>query len=512
MGLSGKQLRLAQLLLVVMPAFVLFGYNQSGVGGLLSLRDWNHNFPEIDTVDAHGAEKSQKSTRQGAVVASFTLGALFGALSCSWCADKYGHRKIIFAAAFLTLLGEILQCTSFHIAQFVVGRVILGWGVGGMSATVPVWQSECSTTANRGKHVVFDGVCILGGYMLEAWINLGFFEIKDNLPLQWRIPLAIPTLISIVPMAAIFAIPESPRWLCKQSRYEEARASMSAFEGLDSSDPVISDEINGIELALEETKARAKISDIFTMGKDRLFYRFSLCIFLQFAQQMCGSNLISTYSTIIFQQGLGMDSEMSRILSGGALTWKFLSCFVAYFTIDRFGRRKLFMFSGCGMASCMMALAIASSFPKSNYSAQIASAFFIFLFNFFIPIGFSGANFLYCTEVAPTRLRIRMAGISTANHWLWNFVVNMVTPVAIETIGWRYYLVFLSVSASIVPIIYFLYPETMGRSLEELEMMFQESGSILSLVRESRKPIVGSLVPEYIMEKGEHGTVIQHIE
>lgn len=298
MGLSGKQLRLAQLLLVVMPAFVLFGYNQSGVGGLLSLRDWNHNFPEIDTVDAHGAEKSQKSTRQGAVVASFTLGALFGALSCSWCADKYGHRKIIFAAAFLTLLGEILQCTSFHIAQFVVGRVILGWGVGGMSATVPVWQSECSTTANRGKHVVFDGVCILGGYMLEAWINLGFFEIKDNLPLQWRIPLAIPTLISIVPMAAIFAIPESPRWLCKQSRYEEARASMSAFEGLDSSDPVISDEINGIELALEETKARAKISDIFTMGKDRLFYRFSLCIFLQFAQQMCGSNLISTYSTV----------------------------------------------------------------------------------------------------------------------------------------------------------------------------------------------------------------------
>ena len=83
---------------------------------------------------------------------------------------------------------------------------------------------------------------------------------------------------------------------------------------------------------------------------------------------------------------------------------------------------------------------------------------------------------------------------------------------AIETICWRYYLVFLSVSASIVPIIYFFYPETMGRSLEELEMMFQESGSILSLVRESRKPILGSLVPEYLMEKGDHGNVIKHIE
>jgi MFS family permease len=128
-----------------------------------------------------------------------------------------------------------------------------------------------------------------------------------------------------------------------------------------------------------------------------------------------------------------MSSEISRILSGGALTWKFLSCFVAFFTIDRFGRRKLFMFSGAGMAGCMLALAVASSFPKSNRSAQIASAFFVFLFNFFIPIGFLGANFLYCAEVAPTRLRVKMAGISTANHWLWNFVVNMVTPVCFSS-------------------------------------------------------------------------------
>jgi MFS family permease len=122
---------------------------------------------------------------------------------------------------------------------------------------------------------------------------------------------------------------------------------------------------------------------------------------------------------IIFQQGLGLGPETSRILSGGALTWKFLSCFVAFFTIDRFGRRALFMFSGAGMAMCMLALAVASSFPKSNQPAQIASAFFVFLFNFFIPIGFLGANFLYCTEVAPTRLRVGMAGVSTANHWLW---------------------------------------------------------------------------------------------
>ncbi|KAH7359862.1 general substrate transporter [Pyrenochaeta sp. MPI-SDFR-AT-0127] len=503
MVLSGKSLQTAQLLLVVLPAFVLFGYNQSGVGGLLSLRDWNDHFPQINTVDAVGAEKSHKSTVQGAVVATFTIGALFGALSCSWTGDVLGRRKVIFGGAVLTLIGEILQCTSFHLTQFVVGRFILGWGIGALSAMVPVWQAECSSSANRGKHVVLDGCFISLGYLLEAWINLGFFE-QDNKPLQWRIPLAIPTVISLIPLATVFSIPESPRWLVNKGQVEEARASLSAFKGLPLEDPEVGAEISGIELALEETgRSAAKMSDIFTMGKDKLFYRFSLCIFLQFLQQMCGSNLISTYSTIIFQQGLGMNSETSRILSGGALTWKFFSCFVAFFTIDRFGRRKLFMFSGAGMASCMLALAVASSFPKDNHSAQIASALFVFLFNFFIPIGFLGANFLYCTEVAPTRLRVPMAGISTANHWAWNFVVNMVTPVAIETIGWRYYLVFLIISAIIVPVVFVFYPETMGRSLEELEMMFSEGKSITAIVRESRKPLTGSLLPETMMEKGD---------
>lgn len=488
MGLQGKVLQTAQLLLVVLPAFVLFGYNQSGVGGLLSLTDWNAHFPTIDTVDAHGALKSHKSTVQGAVVATFTLGALLGALSCTWIGDVLGRRKVIFGAAVLTLVGEVLQCSSFHLAQFVVGRLVLGGGVGALSATVPVWQAECSSSANRGKHVVLDGCFISLGYLLEAWINLAFFE-QDNKPLQWRLPLAIPTLISLVPLTAVFSIPESPRWLVRKGRVEEARASLGAFKGLSVQDVSVAAEIRGIELALEETgRSAAKMSDIFTMGKDKLFYRFSLCIFLQFLQQMCGSNLISTYSTIIFQQGLGMTSEMSRILSGGALTWKFLSCFVAFFTIDRFGRRKLFMFSGVGMASCMLALAVASSYPKDNRPAQIVSALFVFLFNFFIPIGFLGANFLYCTEVAPTRLRVPMAGISTANHWLWNFVVNMVTPVAIETIGWKYYLVFLIISAIIVPVVWLLYPETMGRSLEELEMMFTESDSIRDIVAESRRP------------------------
>jgi MFS family permease len=195
-----------------------------------------------------------------------------------------------------------------------------------------------------------------------------------------------------------------------------------------------------------------------------------------------------------------MSSELSRVLSGGALTWKFLSSFLAFFTIDRFGRRAVFILSGIGMSCCMVALAISTSFPKTNTSAQIAAGCFIYLYNTFVPIGFLGANFLYCTEVAPIRLRMAMSSISTANHWLWNFVVVMITPVAINTIGWQYYIVFAAIAACIPLSVYFLFPETMGRNLEEIDLLFKESPSVLGTVRFAKKRRI-AMPQEFAMEK-----------
>ncbi|KFZ07057.1 hypothetical protein V501_06823 [Pseudogymnoascus sp. VKM F-4519 (FW-2642)] len=490
--MRGHKLSVAQIFLIAAPAFFLFGYNQSGVGGLLSLQDWTKHFPQIDTVHTKGEVKAKNSTLQGFVVATFTIGALFGALSCSRIGDIFGRRKMIFGAATLSLIGEVLQCTSFGLAQFIVGRVILGLGIGVLSATVPVWQSECSPAKNRGKHVVLDGLFISFGYMTAAWVNLGFFQLKPG-PIPWRLPLAIPTLVSILLMSTTFFLPESPRWLVRQNRLQEAAYALSALQGLPSDSDSVRHEIDAISYTLESSRDTAKFRDIFTMGHEKLFYRFMLCFFLQFAQQMSGGNLISVYSTIIFQENLGLSSQVSRILSGGTLTWKFLSCFVAFFTVDRFGRRALLMVSGGGMALCMMSLCIATSFPETNKSASVAAVFFIFMFNFFIPIGFLGANFLYCTEVAPIRLRMAMTSVSTANHWLWNLVVTLLTPVAINSIGFRYYIVYTCIGMVIPISVFIFYPETMGRSLEELEDIFRSNESIFKIVSASRHaPIKGA--------------------
>ncbi|KFZ23958.1 hypothetical protein V502_01565 [Pseudogymnoascus sp. VKM F-4520 (FW-2644)] len=507
----GHKLSVAQIALIVAPSFILFGYNQAGVGGLLSLPDWTKTFPEIDTSHTTGTVKSHNATIQGVVVATFVLGALTGALSCMYTGDIFGRRKNIFTAAALTLIGEILCSSSYALPQFMIGRTIIGLGTGVLSATVPVWQAECSSAANRGKHVVLDGLFITLGYTLESWINLGASQIKgSNQEASWRMPLAIPISFSIILMSCVFLMPESPRWLIKVGRVEEARVNLSKLKDVTLDNSILAAEIEGIQYALEgSTVKKASMADMFTMGPEKLFYRFCLCIMLQFYQQMSGSNLISVYAPVIFQQNLKLDSQTSRILAGGTLTWKFLSSFVAFFTIDRFGRRALFMFSGVGMGSCMLALAVSTSFPTDNKSASIASVFFIFMFNFFVPIGFLGANFLYCAEIAPVKLRVSMASISTANHWLWNFVVVMATPVAIANIGSHYFILFAAISYCIPLSVYFFFPETMGQSLEQIDAVFRDNNSPLAIVKASKLLSRGD-IQNIISEKNQD--ITKHVE
>lgn len=403
----------------MLPSFVLFGYNQANLGALLSLPHWTATFPRIDSHNTTGAEKQNNATVAGVVNAVFTLGAMPACLSCSYTAGRFGCRAVILVAAVMTMIGEVLQASSFSLAQLIVGRFILGAGVGMLSGTVPTWQSECSKAQSRGKNVVVMGLFISLGYVLQAWINLGFYQYKTG-PVTWRPAVALPIFFSVVLAVSIIFMPESPRWLVRNSRITQARGTLAALKGKETDSREVSAEIASMEKSLEETAAdTTSLLDLLKGGEDRLPFRFGICLLLQFFQQMSGGNLISVYSSVIFEQGLGLDAETSRIISGACLTWKFLSCFVSFFTIDRWGRRVALMVSGTGMACCMLGLAVATSFPKDNFAAQVISVLFVFLFNFFIPIGFLGANFLYCTEVAPLRLRVAMSSISTANHWLW---------------------------------------------------------------------------------------------
>ncbi len=144
------------------------------------------------------------------------------------------------------------------------------------------------------------------------------------------------------------------------------------------------------------------------------------------------------------------------------------------------------LFSSSSMAVCMACLTGLVSNPN-NSSALKAAVFFLFLYYVVYTIGFLGIPFLYASEIAPVHLRAAVCGISTAVSWLFNFLVAEITPVAFTDIGYQYFIVYAALNAAFVPIIFFLFPETAGRSLEEMDEIFAASKSIFDPVRVARK-------------------------
>jgi MFS family permease len=198
-------------------------------------------------------------------------------------------------------------------------------------------------------------------------------------------------------------------------------------------------------------------------------------------------NVLTEYGNQIFENELHYPPEQAGILAAASQICLALGSIVCSFSVDRFGRRKLMMLSASLMTICFACLAGLTSDPDNKASLK-AAVFFIFFFYFVYTLGFLGIPFLYASEVAPVHLRAGVCGISTAASWLFNFLVVEVTPVAFNNIGGKYFIVFACINLVCVPIVYLFYPETAGRSLEEIDQVFVASKSVFDPVKIARRP------------------------
>ncbi|KAL1863077.1 hypothetical protein VTK73DRAFT_6457 [Phialemonium thermophilum] len=482
-GLRGNALGAAMIWAVIMPAYILFGYNNAVGGGLLSLPSWIATFPRINTETTHGAEKTHNSRIQGTVIAMYTLGCFFGALSCIWIGDKLGRKRTIMLGAFINIIGAIIQSTSFTLAQLIVGRLVSGLGFGALTATAPNWQSECSRAQHRGSVVLLEGLFISMGLATAAWINYGMSHTTGSV--SWRFPMALSALWSIIVIIMVPNMPESPRWLIKKDRVAEAREVLAALGDVAEDSEQVDADISEIEESLLIT-GRGKFRDVFRVGEERLFHRACLAAAGQMFQQMSGINALAFYQATIFEQDLGLSSEIARILGACVFTWQTICSPIGVLTVDRLGRRKLMMFAAFGMGSCMAIIAGTSSQSQSS-SCVIAAAVFIFMFSFFFPTGFLGLTFLYAAEISPLSVRVPITSISTGSAWLFNFLVAEITPVGFATLGYKYYIIYACINFFVIlPGVYFFFPETNGRHLEEVDQIFLNSKNVFQPVSIAR--------------------------
>ncbi|KAG2090191.1 general substrate transporter, partial [Suillus discolor] len=456
-SLRGHKLT-AAVAFVAGTGFTLFGYDQGIMSSLLTGNQFEGSFPEVVVEPSH----PDHATLQSFIIAIYEVGCLFGALSNLWVGDKLGRRRTIVVGGSIMIVGAILQTTAFSFAHLIFARIFTGYGNGLITSTVPTYHAELSPSAKRGRMIMMEGTLIVVGVTIAFFVNWS--------SAQWRVPIALQLVFEIIMVTCIGFLPESPRWLVKRGRNAEAMAVISAMEDKPLSDPEVQRTYYGIREAVAvEASSQGSLRELTTGGPSQNFRRTVIAVVFMMMQQLTGINLVTFYATIVFQR-LGLSEVNARITSVANGAEYILASIAAYYTIDYVGRRHLMLFGAIGQSIVMLLLAILGYI--NNTPAQIVSVVLIFGFNTFFAFGWLGLAWLYCAEIAGLRTRAPTNALSTASNWTFNFVVVMVVGPAFNNISWRTYIVFAALNAIIVPVVYFFFPETGGRSLEDLDVVF----------------------------------------
>jgi sugar porter (SP) family MFS transporter len=430
-----------------------------------------------------------------------------GALLCFKVGDVLGRLRTIAVGCVFTVIGSVILCASFSLGQLIVGRLVLGLGFGAISATVPVWQSESSPAEHRGALVVLEGAFASVGLALSQWIDLGLFFTRGSV--SWRFPLAIPILLALFILAVLPFQPDSPRWLVKKGRIAEAIALMAILEDLPEDSAVVAEEIHKMQVSLSEI-GKGSFRGLFQNKEERLLNRTLLAMFSTFSQQMNGIGIIGFYTAVIYSNLLGLSPLVARILSGCTYMFQLGCTLVAFFTIDRIGRRPLMMFGTIGMGIVYIILSGTVAYASESKACASIAAACVFLMTMFFAIGALGINYLYGTEVAPLAYRVPIYALTTATLWSCNFLVVEVTPIGFTNLGYKFLVVFAVINLCLLTpgmcplfasayyigalltrwpgsVVYFFFPETRGWSLEDMDAIFMMAKHSLDVPKAGRR-------------------------
>jgi MFS family permease len=354
-------------------------------------------------------------------------------VSCIWVGDRLSRRRTIFLGSAIMVIGAILQCTSFTLAHFIVGRLVTGYGNGLNTSTMPTWQSECSKSHRRGQLVMVEGALVTGGVCISYWLDFGCSFINNQA--SWRFPIAFQIVFALTIMTFILKLPElpeSPRWLLLKGKEDEA---MNVLGVLGDLPPTITmstlSSRQSKTLCLKCSKVASRTSSPWTRiaistawylhtsircssickSSWRLFPKQSSVVFFwahlisafshnslrpticfnladDNALRRSGINLITYYAATIYQNEIGLSPFMSRILAACNGTEYFLASWITVFMIETIGRRKLMLFGAAGQLASMVILAVMTKIGGTT--PGIVAAAFLFIFNTFFAVGWPG--------------------------------------------------------------------------------------------------------------------------
>jgi sugar porter (SP) family MFS transporter len=431
---------------------LLMGASVAALGGLLF---------GFDTVVIAGANKGLVATYDlsplslGITVSSALFGTILGAAGAKIPADRLGRKPALLLVAVIYLLSALGCAFAWNWYAFLCFRIIGGVGIGGSSVLGPMYIAEISPPKWRGRLAGAFQFNICAGALLAYFSNylIGLYSLGA---VEWRWKLGVSALPALAFCLLVFWIRESPRWLVKAGRNQEAAKVLESLTQQNSA------------LLLEQlrtAKQPSKRPRLFTM-------KYALPIFLAisigFFNQMSGVNAILYYINDIFARaGFSANSGNIQAVCVGAAN--LLATTLGVSVIDKLGRKILLLIGAVGTAICLSGVALV--FLTNTHINLLV--WLLMGFISFSSFSQGAVIWVYLSEVFPTDVRAAGASVGSMSHWVMNALVSGTFPVLAARSSGLPFVFFAGMMVAQFVVVLVYYPETKGLSLEQIESVIQ---------------------------------------
>lgn len=419
-----------------------------------------------DAIGFLSAKFTLSDAMKGWAASCILIGCMLGVLIAGFLSDWLGRKRTLIFAGVLFFITSLFCAKAESLSEFATFRILAGVAVGIVSLGSPIYIAEVSPARIRGRMVSVNQLAIVGGMLITYFVNYYIAAGKPeiwNVETGWRWMFGIGVFPSLIFIFLLLFAPESPRWLTKNGREDEAMNILKNVDGAEYAEI----ELQSIKSAIAMEKD--SISLLFSRS---LFRVLLIGIALAILQQVTGINVFLYFAPEIFKQlGSGTDAAMLQTIVVGFVNVLFT--IIAIWSVDKLGRKPLMIIGAAGMCVSLISMGIAAQTQK--HPTWILVFILGYIACFALSVG--PVTWVILSEIFPTRVRGRAMGIATVFLWGADFLVTQTFPM-IDSNPWLvekfnhafpFYLYgFMCIILILVMIL--LVPETKGRTLEEIEM------------------------------------------